>query len=51
MSDTNCAAAAKLLKIVTDKGQCKQCKKTFDDVRKLDDYLLLKNCTENICGY
>ena len=51
MSDTNFAAAAKLLKIDTNKWQCKQCKKTFDDVRKLEDHLILKNCTENICGY
>ena len=51
MFDTNFAAAAKLLKVGTSMWQCKQCKKTFNDVRKLEDHLILKSCTENICRY
>ena len=51
MYDINFSAAEKLLKIGTSMWQCKQCKKKIKDPRKLEDHLILKNCTENICDY
>ena len=51
MFDTNFSLAAQLLKVGTDNWRCKQCKKVFYDVRKLEDHLVLKDCTENICEY
>ena len=51
MFDTNFSLAAQLLQVETDKWRCKQCKKEFYDIRKLEDHLVLKDCTENMCEY